>query len=232
MMGNHTTILLKSIDQYEPFNQLQRLRGWGGLAILYQQDISIQSLETGSVRTMATRIMTKGKPVCLINVYLPTNGHKTSNADYIKELEKLASIIEMHRSDHDILIIGDFNASITRTTPNTNDKLLRSFVAGNALVADKIEAPSFRHHDGKKSSKIDYLMTTEHSTHLVRSVLLLEDDLRNTPSHVPLSAQCTLAEQFCTVSAPKPRQTTTAAVRVPQWDLADPTTFQHMSRNI
>ena len=62
---------------------------------------------------------------------------------------------------------------------------------------------------------------------LVRSVLLLEDDYRNTSSHVPLSAQCTLAEQLCTVSAPKPRQTTTAAVRVPQWDLADPTTFQH-----
>ena len=70
-------------------------------------------------------------------------------------------------------------------------------------------------------------MTTEHSTHLVRSVHLLEDDYRNTSSHVPLSAQCTLAEQFCTVSAPKPRQTTTAAVRVPQWDLADPTTLQH-----
>ena len=103
--------------------------------------------------------MTKGKPVCLINVYLTTNGHKTSSADYIKELEKLASIIEMHRSDRDILIIGDFKASITRTTPNTNDKLLRSFVAENALVADEIEAPSFRHHDGKKSSKIDYLMT-------------------------------------------------------------------------
>ena len=66
----------------------------------------------------------------------------------------------MHRSDHDILIIVDFNASITRTTANTNNKLLRSFVAENALVADKIEAPSFRHHDGKKSSKIDYLMTT------------------------------------------------------------------------
>ena len=152
--------------------------------------------------------------------------HKWSQ-DVQRKLEKLASIIEMHRSDHDILIIGDFNASITRTTPNTNDKLLRSFVAENALVADKIEAPSFRHHDGKKSSKIDYLMTTEHSTHLVRSVLLLEDDYRNTSSHVPLSAQCTLADQLCTVSAPKPRQTTTAAVRVPQWDLADPTTFQH-----
>ena len=131
----------------------------------------------------------------------------------------------MHRSDHDILIIGDFNASITRTSPNTNDKLLRSFVAENALVADNIEAPSFRHHDGKKSSKIDYLMTTEHSTHLVRSVLLLEDDYRNTSSRVPFSAKCTLAEQFCTVSAPKQSQTT--AVRVPQWNIAYATTFQH-----
>ena len=142
-----------------------------------------------------------------------------------KITRKLASIIEMHRSDHDILIIGDFNASITRTSPNTNDKLLWSFVAENALVADKIEAPSFRHLDGKKSSKIDYIMTNEHSTNLVRSVLLPEEDYRNTSSHVPLSAQCMLAEQFCTVSAPKQSQTT--AVRVPQWNLADATTFQH-----
>ena len=93
----------------------------------------------------------------------------------------------MHRSDHDILIIGDFNASITRTSPNTNDKLLRSFIAEKALVADKIDAPSFRHHDCKKSSKIDYLMTAEHSTHLVRLVLLLDDDYRKrSPTGTPL----------------------------------------------
>ncbi|CAG2187365.1 SPPL3 [Mytilus edulis] len=110
---------IKCYDDEIIMDPLERKRGHAGVAICYKKDIAncVEKLNDGGNRVIAIRI-NSAKPVISICVYLPTRGNKITRDDYIAVLDELVEIILKYRQSSDILIGGDVNASLHRSSIN------------------------------------------------------------------------------------------------------------------
>ena len=102
-------------------------------------------------------ITTNETPICLINIYMPSE-QKNGDINFKDTLCELSEIIETYRSTHQVIIAGDMNASLQRDI--ARDKLFQSFVRDNHLDTLRLQSsdPTFYHHNGKFKSKIDYFL--------------------------------------------------------------------------
>ena len=146
----------------------------------------------GNERILVTTLNNAIPPVMLMNVYLPTQGKKTSLEDYLKHLDMLATYLSLHARVYDIYLVGDFNASISRTKPTRIDKAFAEFVNSNQLIADTIEKPTFIHHSKSKgSSKIDYILQRRNNKSRIMNIGIDDSDV-STSSHLPIVGQLTV----------------------------------------
>jgi hypothetical protein len=110
-------------------------RPYGGCAILWRHGAlqNVVRLEVNSSRIVAVTCSIGCTMLLLINVYLPCDNDSTF-ADFAFELSVCEALINEY-VDHDIVIGGDFNIDLARTSANT--KCLYDFcVSSNMICAD------------------------------------------------------------------------------------------------
>jgi len=155
---------IRCSDCNEPISNFQVPRGRGGVAMLWpsEWDKYIKKLTDDNERIIAAEIQTKNKPICLINVYLPT---KMANSDnqYQENLDILQTMLDKYVDSHTVIICGDMNGSLSNERNNSHDAKLKSFMKLNKfhLHTDVRNQPTFYHHDGKSKSEIDYIISND-----------------------------------------------------------------------
>ncbi|VDI35308.1 Hypothetical predicted protein [Mytilus galloprovincialis] len=92
----------------------------------------------------------------------------------------------------DFIICGDLNGTLLNSRHNQHDRILKEFVKDynlHQLDADD-HLHSFFHHNGKSTSKIDYILSS--NSNLIHSIQTFSQDAINLSAHVPVKALLTL----------------------------------------
>ena len=206
----------KAVDDNEPIPMNVIPRGYGGVATLWKSDkYQPKSPTDGSNRIT---VITSGK-IALINVYMPCRGSYT-NAEFQDELDKVEELCQKFSSLH-IIVAGDFNVDVNKTN-DVRVKYFKKFLNFNNLEeAYKISTPTFRHHNGIHTSKIDYILINKTLRNVISAVeyRVLEHDPQNSSSHDALLIKLYTKEDM-TNHTNAPRKATKWSGR-PLWDKCD-----------
>jgi exonuclease III len=108
-------------------------RGYGGVATCWRKSIdhAIKYYNDRNERINVITVNIKEQPLCIISVYMPS---ENSNRDekYKDTMAQLEEIIDKFVVDHQIMICGDFNASVHREN-RSRDGCLKNFMESNQL---------------------------------------------------------------------------------------------------
>jgi exonuclease III len=144
-------------------------------------------MDEGNSRIHVIQIDTNASPICLINVYMPSN-NKEMDCEYTDMISQLSEVIEKYRNTHEIVICGDMNGS-AHQDKTSHDPLFKKFLLENriGLSIHYPEKDTFYHHNGKSSGQIDYIIST--CKNILKKVEIMDMDPKNTSDHVPVIAQ-------------------------------------------
>ena len=109
--------IAKSVDDNDdPDFNVSMKRGYGGVAIIWKKEINenIKELIDGGNRIQAIHIQQGDKPICLINVYMPSDS-KNADIEYKDTLAQIDEMIEKYKDTHEIIVCGDMNGSLDST---------------------------------------------------------------------------------------------------------------------
>ena len=136
----------------------------------------------GNVRAIAATI-TSDVSICLINVYLRTQG-PDSQFEHTECLDIIFDIIDKHQISHKAIFCGDLNGTLLDSRSNKHDKLLKEFVGETKLYYDKERnnKPTFYHHAQTSTSKIDHILVSD-SKMCTNYLILDNDESINTSVH-------------------------------------------------
>jgi endonuclease/exonuclease/phosphatase family metal-dependent hydrolase len=217
----------KATDDENPIAALQKPRGYGGVAILWNKtlDESIEVLNEGGCRVQAIILH---DTVLIITVYLPTRGPKENDTKYEEVLDQVSDIIAKYEHT-DLILGGDFNADITRTDKSKRKDTLNKFLKEQNLTQPGERLGStFIHPNGTDSSCIDYLFVKGEHTGQDAQVKKLDSIASNTSDHYPVSLHYNLKSQGNLIT-PKGReqekQQHTASRKI-NWSKTDLTKYQ------
>ena len=162
----------------------------GGVAIAWHKSLNsvIVPVEGSTERIACIEMETIDTPLLIANMYLPSRGNH-SRDDHMREINILQAIVEKYLPTHDIIIAGDFNASIHRNDPW--DSPLKSFIEETKLIPDECTDNTFIHHSNTSASKIDYFLMS--NSQLLNEIEVHSQDAINMSSHVPLAATLTIS---------------------------------------
>ena len=222
------TCSAKSVDMYDPIPPIARKKGHGGTAILYRKELAnnIEELPEGSERTVVVKINTHPKPTILATVYCPCRGSPYTIQDFISTLDELAEITLKYQSTCDIIIAGDFNASMIKEKTDEWSIQLRQFTKElNLQTTTTSSSPTYRHNDGKRSSQIDYILTNN-SKCITQSEIHTVSYLNVSP-HVPVSTE--LIDKYLS----RQKSSKTCTITKILWDQCNTELFQkYITENI
>ena len=97
-------------------------------------------MQGGKERIITVKIENLSKPTVLINVYMPTQGYRSSKNDYSPHIDMLIALGETQ--DCDAIIAGDMNAFLYRTPPSPCDKKLAEMIQSCGLEHASITEPT------------------------------------------------------------------------------------------
>ncbi|VDI67835.1 Hypothetical predicted protein [Mytilus galloprovincialis] len=177
--------IAKSVDDNDdPDFNVSMKRGYGGVAIIWKKEINenIKELIDGGDRIQAIHIQQGDKPICLINVYMPSDS-KNADIEYKDTLAQIDEMIEKYKDTHEIIVCGDMNGSLDRnSTPH--DKILKTFCK-EKCIGNTEKCPvkeTFYHQTGKSKGQIDYFLFKSNSEIInkIRQIDVLDTDPENT----------------------------------------------------
>ena len=105
------------MDDNNPISPVQKPRGYGGVAILWQEELDYlvdTNFTEGNERIVAIKIQVAPVPILLLSVYLPSNRSKSSDSEYMECIDILHEITRKYHSSHQILLCGDWNCDLTK----------------------------------------------------------------------------------------------------------------------
>ncbi|CAC5381888.1 unnamed protein product [Mytilus coruscus] len=87
--------------------------------------------------------------------------------------------------------VGDLNGTLLNSRQNQHDRILKEFVKDYNLhqLDTNDHLHSFFHHNGKSTSKIDYILSS--NSNLIHSIQTFSQDAINLSAHVPVKALLT-----------------------------------------
>lgn len=99
----------KSVDELNPIGPTQRPRGYGGVAILWREDVKhlIERLEEGNERIVCVKVNVSPKPYILMCVYMPCRGSQYVNSEFNDILDQLREIINKYYPKYQFVLCGD-----------------------------------------------------------------------------------------------------------------------------
>ncbi|VDI75527.1 Hypothetical predicted protein [Mytilus galloprovincialis] len=193
-------------------------RGYGGVAIIWKKEINenIKELIDGGNRIQAIHIQQGDKPICLINVYMPSDS-KNADIEYKDTLAQIDEMIEKYKDTHEIIVCGDMNGSLDRSS-TPHDKILKTFCK-EKCIGNTEKCPvkeTFYHQNGMSKGQIDYFLFKSNSEIInkIRQIDVLDTDPENTSDHVPVIL--TLNSQL-----KKVREKATTIIAKPKWTDCD-----------
>ena len=186
------TFAAKSVDDNDTISPFQKPRGYGGVAVFWRKSLDryIKLLPDGSDRLICIELNIGLSMYCFINTYLPCRG-SYSNEDYKAVLDEIQETLLKYGDSHIIVIMGDLNASLTRSPPSARDKVLIEFCQRNNISIEVPIANTFFHVNGVDRSQIDYFLTYEKDKHLVKIYQPIKEnntDPLNVSDHIPVYA--------------------------------------------
>jgi hypothetical protein len=143
----------KSVDDNDTITPHQRPRGYGGVAILYDNSLTVKKQTDGGE---IIQVITIGQNIAIINCYLPCRGNYR-NDELCEEVDKLSEVCEKYSSLHTILT-GDLNVDMSKHTGKRVTYLQELFQTYSVYEPTTIEEPTYKDADGD-SSKIDYMLS-------------------------------------------------------------------------
>ena len=175
----------KSVELSVPAPSLPR--GHGGVTTLWNKNLHQPlPLEDGSERV----VVTKDGNIVVVNAYLPCRGSYT-DMEFLEVLDEIHEICQ--KFEEDLLIVAaDFNVDTTKHK-GTRVSSFKSFLKVNKLAEiTTINEPTFMHHNGKHSSKIDYILVNERLKNSITKVTYIKhDEPTSTSTHSPLILEFT-----------------------------------------
>ena len=135
----------KCVDEETETESIICGRGYGGVATFWRKSIdhAIKYYNDGNERINVITVNIKEQPLCIISVYMPS---ENSNRDekYKDTMAQLEEIIDKFAVDHQIMICGDFNASVHQDN-RSRDRCLKNFMESNQLLlTNGYHAPRYR----------------------------------------------------------------------------------------
>ncbi|CAG2197890.1 unnamed protein product [Mytilus edulis] len=211
--------IAKSVDDNDdPDFNVSMKRGYGGVAIIWKKEINenIKELIDGGNRIQAIHIQQGDKPICLINVYMPSDS-KNADIEYKDTLAQIDEMIEKYKDTHEIIVCGDMNGSLDRSS-TPHDKILKTFCK-EKCIGNTEKCPvkeTFYHQNGMSKGQIDYFLFKSNSEIInkIRQIDVLDTDPENTSDHVPVIL--TLNSQL-----KKVREKATTIIAKPKWTDCD-----------
>ncbi|KAK3087817.1 hypothetical protein FSP39_011014 [Pinctada imbricata] len=182
----------KAVDDDNPISPIQKPRGYGGVAILWKDELDskIEVLKDGSNRIQCIRVKTTSQPILLVSIYLPAKGCRTNPQDYLDCMDQLQEILDKYQ-DHHICIGGDFNEHLTTSNNSERIRCVRQLISDNQLQS-LTYGSTFIHPNGKDSSEIDYFLVKTHSDIRVKKMDKMEGLETNTSDHHPIRCNLSL----------------------------------------
>ena len=121
-----------------------RSRGYGGILISWKHDLdnNVRPLNDGNERMVVVEIDCLPRPICLINCYMSTFGYPDTSGKFQDNLDLLEVIIQKYYESHQIIIVGDMNATLVKSRKNDSDKRFRDFVQRNKFITSAIMGDS------------------------------------------------------------------------------------------
>ena len=107
-------------------------------------------------------------------------------------LEQIEEVLSIYQKTHIVLLVGDFNASLSRQRGNAQDVLLQAAVASNSLEHQQKGVSTFFHPNKTDSAEIDYIIFNKIGQRFVKSVYVEKSVALNTSDHVPVIMQMEL----------------------------------------
>ena len=120
-----------------------KIRVYGGIAIIgnnQQINDSLKELPDGNSRIQVLELKFNDTSIAIENCYMPCRNSRTGLTDYDEALDTLGEILMKYRETHNIILAGDFNASLTRTPENSHDKKLRQFFKEHNIQHKELHA--------------------------------------------------------------------------------------------
>lgn len=177
----------KSVDDNDKIPATQRPRGYGGVCILWKKSIPAKKLPDGSERTIALQI----GGYTLVNTYLPCRGGKGDVQEFNDELDQLNEVCIKY-SNTSIILTGDMNVDLKKHAENRVSKFSDFTKAHSFIEASEILEPTYYHHGGSATSKIDYILIQESKEDLTKcEYRMLPATSVNTSPHRPLLLKMT-----------------------------------------
>jgi hypothetical protein len=207
-----------SADLYEPVLPNARKTGKGGVAIIWKSNLSpyMLVLPDGNERIVCVELCTASEKICIVSVYLPAQSGSTTLVQLDDCLDLLSEILYKYAPTHEILMAGDWNASLIREKPQ--DRILREFVHQHSLVIPGKfgTSPTYRHHNGIWVSQIDYILVMKDRTSATGARIAV-DNHRNVSTHLAVTCKIVLHGNIgCSPDVQK-----CVKIKKFQWDMAD-----------
>ncbi|XP_071123630.1 uncharacterized protein [Mytilus edulis] len=142
---------------------------------------------------------------------------KNADIEYKDTLAQIDEMIEKYKDTHEIIVCGDMNGSLDRSS-TPHDKILKTFCK-EKCIGNTEKCPvkeTFYHQNGMSKGQIDYFLFKSNSEiiNTIRQIDVLDTDLENTSDHVPVIL--TLNSQL-----KKVREKATTIIAKPKWTDCD-----------
>jgi hypothetical protein len=187
-------VISKCVDDADPISPLHKPRGYGGTAVFWHESIDkyVQVIDDGSPRILAVLLNFSIAPICIITSYMPARLGKCGDHDsYLAALDEVREVIQKYKYHFTVIWMGDLNGSLSRDTPLDRDKALQGFVASMGLSTHPStpEVPTYYHHSGRQSSKIDHFMFLKDQPVILMDVSINTRSPINTSTHDAIMAK-------------------------------------------
>ncbi len=175
---------IRSYDTFDPILPTHRPHGKGGVALAWNTRFSpyVTKLQDGNERIVCCSFKPPGMtPVLIVGVYLPSQRDAKALDELDDHLALMCAIIDKYKLP--VIILGDFNASLSETRDKRQDRILKRFLKDNSLtLPEGMDNQSTYHHTGLgHRSQIDYILTN--SSKLIHHCLVLDQCPCNTSKH-------------------------------------------------
>ena len=157
-------------------------------------DLKVKKLIHGENRMVVIEVQSS-PPICICNVYMPcrnSKGNAKNDDNFQSCLEQIEEVLSIYQKTHIVLLVGDFNASLSRQRGNAQDVLLQAAVASHSLEHQQKGVSTFFHPNKTDNAEIDYILFNKIGQRFVKSVYVEKSVALNTSDHVPVVMQMEL----------------------------------------
>ena len=176
----------KGVDKHNPIEPTQMPRGYGGVAILWTDNIDhlVWPLTDGSERIQCIELSLPERKLIVVSVYLPTTGGRDSLMEFQECVDQISEITETYCHTHDILLGGDLNEDLDKNDPTKRTKYLQNLITDYNLHYTST-GKTFTNSSGVDCSEIDYFLyrTTKYEVVQEKTILYLNDSVSD---HYPI----------------------------------------------